>query len=244
MIKIEAQDEINVEAMFSRLMSRKRTATRFRLPYTAKQVYAMLYAACQVEVVNRHREFVVTDEYKKHLWDISQWLTSKDSTFGLFLCGGAGNGKTTILRALQNLTNYLRSDESYTSRQDDYPTRGYTFITAKDLVLLAKAYNNPTRENESEVYRYKKLRSIEILAIDDLGQEPKESIHYGDFVTAAMDIISFRYEEQFCTLVSSNLSATEIATYYDERIADRFREMMHIVNFSTEQSFRKLKSNK
>ncbi len=87
--------------MFSRLMSRKRTATRFRLPYTAKQVYAMLYAACQVEVVNRHREFVVTDEYKKHLWDISQWLTSKDSTFGLFLCGGAGNGKTTILRALQ-----------------------------------------------------------------------------------------------------------------------------------------------
>lgn len=101
MIKIEAQDEISVEAMFSRLMSRKRTATRFRLPYTAKQVYAMLYAACQVEVVNRHREFVVTDEYKKHLWDISQWLTSKDSTFGLFLCGGAGNGKTTILRALQ-----------------------------------------------------------------------------------------------------------------------------------------------
>ena len=126
----------------------------------------------------------------------------------------------------------------------DYPARGYTFITAKDLVLLAKAYNNPTRENESEAYRYKKLRSIEILAIDDLGQEPKESIHYGDFVTAAMDIISYRYEEQFCTLVSSNLSATEIATYYDERIADRFREMMHIVNFSTEQSFRKLKSNK
>lgn len=73
----------------------------------------------------------------------------------------------------------------------------------KDLVLLAKAYNNPTRENESEAYRYKKIRSIEILAIDDLGQEPKESIHYGDFVTAAMDIISFRYEEQFCTLVSS-----------------------------------------
>ena len=54
-----------------------------------------------------------------------------------------------------------------------------------------------------------------------------------------MDIISFRYEEQFCTLVSSNLSAAEIATYYDERIADRFREMMHIINFGAEQSFRK-----
>lgn len=161
--------------MFSRLMSRKRTATRFRLPYTAKQVYAMLYAACQVEVVNRHREFVATDEYKKHLWDISQWLTSKDSTFGLFLCGGAGNGKTTILRALQNLTNYLRSDESYTSRQDDYPARGYTFITAKDLVLLAKAYNNPTRENESEAYRYKKYAALRYWRLTTLVKNPRRA---------------------------------------------------------------------
>lgn len=226
--------------MFSCLMNRKRTATRFRLPYTQKQVYTMLYAACKAEVVSRHRIFQDTDEYKQHLLDISQWLTSQDSTFGLFLCGGAGNGKTTILHALQNLTNLLRSDEAWSSRQDEYPIRGYMFITAKDLVLLAKAYNNPTRENESEVYKFKRLRTIEILAIDDLGQEPKESIHYGDFVTAAMDILSYRYEEQFCTLVSSNLAATEIATYYDERIADRFREMMHIVNFGTEQSFRKL----
>lgn len=224
--------------MFSYLMKRKRTATRFRFPYTNKQVYSMLYSACRVEVANRHRDFSATHEYKQHLWDISNWLTSQDSTFGLFLCGGAGNGKTTILRALQNLTNYLRSDEGY-SRQDDWPMRGYMLISAKDLVLLAKAYNNPTRENENEAYRYKKLRSIEILAIDDLGTEPKESIHYGDFVTAAMDILSFRYEEQFCTLVSSNLAANDIATYYDERIADRFREMMHIVNFGTEQSFRK-----
>lgn len=175
MIKIGAQDEISVEAMFSQLMSRKRTATRFRLPYTAKQVYTMLYAACQVEVANRHREFVATDEYKKHLWDISQWLTSQDSTFGLFLCGEAGNGKTTILRALQNLTNYLRSDESYSSRHDDYPARGYTFITAKDLVLLAKAYNNPTRENESEVYRYKNYAVLRYWRLTNSGASQRKA---------------------------------------------------------------------
>lgn len=225
--------------MFSRLLSRKRTATRFRLPYTPEQVYAMLYAACKAEVASRHRVFQETQEFKQHLWDIAKWLTSQESTFGLFLCGGAGNGKTTILRALQNLTNLLRSGEGC-SKQGDYPVRGYTFITAKELVQLAKAYNNPTRENESDAYKFKRLRIIEILAIDDLGQEPKESIHYGEFVTAAMDILSFRYEEQFCTLVTSNLTAAEIATYYDERIADRFREMMHIVNFGTEQSFRRL----
>lgn len=217
--------------------------TRFRLPYTAKQVYTMLYEACHAEVEHRRRTFNVTDEYKQHLWDIAQWLTSTSSTFGLFLCGGAGNGKTTILRALQNLVNFLRSDE-YSHRDDEYPVRGYMIVSAKELVLLAKAYNNPTRENESDVYKYKRLRKIEILAIDDLGTEPRESIHYGDFVTAAIDILSHRYEEQLCTLVTSNLSASEIATYYDERIADRFREMMHIVNFGSEQSYRKLTTKK
>ena len=224
--------------MFSQLMRRKHTVTRFRLPYTPKQVYAMLYEACRVEVAQRYRQFFATEDYKRHLWDIAKWLTSDASTFGLFLCGGAGNGKTTILRALQNLVNYLRSDEGYSS-ETGHPIKGYMIVSAKDLVLLAKAYNNPTRDNESDVYKFRRLRKMEILAIDDLGTEPRESIHYGDFVTAAMDVISYRYEEQFCTLASSNLAADEISKYYDERIADRFREMMHIINFGTEKSFRK-----
>ena len=239
MIKLDPKAEINAEVIFSNLMKRKHMVTRFRLPYTAKQVYAMLYEACRVEVAHRHREFNATEQYKKHLWDISNWITSEASTFGLFLCGDAGNGKTTILRALQNLINYLRSDEGYNSNADAYPIRGYMMVSAKELVLLAKAYNNPTRDNTSDVARYKRLRQIEILAIDERGSEPKESIHYGDYVTAAMDMLSFRYEEQFCTLVSSNLTAKEIAEYYDERIADRFREMMLIINFGNEQSFRK-----
>lgn len=238
MLQLDPKEEINAEQMFSQLMRRKHTVTRFRLPYTPKQVYAMLYEACRVEVAHRYRQFFATEDYKRHLWDIAKWLTSDASTFGLFLCGGAGNGKTTILRALQNLVNYLRSDEGYSS-ETGHPIKGYMIVSAKDLVLLAKAYNNPTRDNESDVYKFKRLRKMEILAIDDLGTEPRESIHYGDFVTAAMDVISYRYEEQFCTLASSNLAADEISKYYDERIADRFREMMHIINFGTEKSFRK-----
>jgi DNA replication protein DnaC len=198
----------------------------------------MLYTACRAEVASRHREFNATQEYKQHLWDIAQWLTSQDSTFGLFLCGGAGNGKTTILRALRNLIYYLRSNESYSS-EITKPIKGCMVVSAKELVMLAKAYNNPSRDNADLVQRYKTVQNMEILAIDDLGTEPRESVHYGDFVTAAIDILSYRYDEQLTTMVSSNLAATEISTYYDERIADRFREMMHIVNFGKEQSFRK-----
>lgn len=72
------------------------------------------------------------------------------------------------------------------------------------------------------------------LATQDGTYRDKDFQHY-----TIHDMVSFRYEEQFCTLVSSNLTAKEIAEYYDERIADRFREMMLIINFGNEQSFRK-----
>lgn len=199
----------------------------------------MLHAACRVEVEHRHRHFDSTELYRRHLWDIAKWLTSDSPTFGLFLCGGAGNGKTTILRAMKNMVDYLRSDEPYSSRKQERPISGYRIVNAKELVMYAKAYNNPSRDNAETVKEWRRVRDMEILAIDDLGTEPRESMHYGDFVTAATDILSYRYDEQLCTIVSSNLSAGEISQYYDERLADRFREMMHIVNFGNEQSYRR-----
>lgn len=237
MITINSDAQINAEEIFSLLMERKTTATRFRLPYTTKQVYDMLFQACRVEVLCRKREFNASNAYKQNLFDIATWLTGDSSTFGLFICGGVGNGKTTIIKALKNLTGLLRSNEpSDTSIRKN---RGFIIISAKELVKLSKAYNNPTKDCEEQYRKYKEALRVEVLAIDDLGTEPKESIYYGDYVTAAIDMLSHRYEEQLCTIISSNLAAAEISKYYDERIADRFREMMQIINFYDEPSFRK-----
>ena len=220
------------------LMSRKRMVERFRLPYTDQQACDLLLAACTAEVALRHRRFEATADFKRHIADIAQWLTSDDTTFGLFLCGNRGNGKTTMMKALKSLYNYLHSDERYRSREDCIPSYGFEIVAAKELVLLAKSYNNSSRDNSADVQRYKRLRDVEVLCIDDLGTEPRESLNYGDFVNAAMDMISYRYEQQFCTMATSNLAASDIRSYYDERFADRFREMMHIVDFGNEQSFR------
>lgn len=231
-----------MRAIYSALMKRKRTADRFRLPYTKEQTETLLQEACRAEVNARRRTFEPTSDCLRHIDDMANWLTSDDSTFGLFLCGNRGNGKTTLVKALRSLYHFLHADECYGGIDERrYPEYGFEIVPAKDLVLLAKAYNNRTRENTAEVARYKRLRNVEILCIDDLGTEPCESMNYGDYVNSSMDMISYRYEEQLCTMATSNLSAPEISTYYDERFADRFREMMHIIDFGNEPSFRNIK---
>lgn len=236
MIKLDPKQEIDVEAIYSHLLKKKNIPTRFRLPYTAKQVYAMLYAACKAEVAARMRQFTDTAEYKTHIWDIAKWLTSDEHTFGLFICGNKGNGKTTLVQALQSLYFYLHSGECGENREPPYS--GFRIVTAKELVQLAKADNNPTRENSKATTEFRLLKNIEILCIDDLGTEPCESLNYGDTVTAVTDIIHYRYQKQFCTITTSNLTSKEIGEYYDQRLLDRFKEMMHVVNFAHEPSFR------
>ena len=197
----------------------------------------MVFTACCAEVNSRRREFNATDEYRKHMYDVACWLTSEEPTFGLFLCGGPGNGKTTILRALQSLVRWLRRDEK---ERDDLPyVSGFEIVGAKELVLLAKAFNGQTRDNRSETGRYKRLRDMEVLAIDDLGSEPVESMVYGEAVTTVMDVISYRYDMQLTTLATSNMSPDKVKERYDGRLADRFREMMCVINFGNEPSFRK-----
>lgn len=243
MLQFGQNKEINVEEIFSTLMKRKRMVERFRFPYSTRQMYDLLMVACRAEVASRRREFVPDEGYMRHVADVARWLTGTDTTFGLFLCGNRGNGKTTLARALKSLYVFLHSDERRTTRDDgQFPKPGFEIITAKELVLLAKAFSNRTRDNMSDVGRYRRLRDVEVLCIDDLGTEPQESLHYGEYVNAAMDMISYRYNEQLCTMATSNLAPDEIRKYYDERFADRLREMMHIVDFGNEPSFRTLKT--
>lgn len=220
------------------MIKRKRTATRFRLPYTKDQVYTMLYAACKAEVMARMRRFVDSAEYKKHIFEVSNWLTSEESTFGLFLCGNKGNGKTTLIKGLKSLYAFIHSDEITTSHYHDLPRKGFEIISSKELIILAKAYHNPSKDNAENAMAYKRLKEIEILCIDDLGTEPRESMHYGEYITAVSDMIHHRYEQQYCTIATSNISPDELSQYYDERLADRFREMAKVVNFENEPSFR------
>lgn len=97
---METKIKIDVEALKKSLLQRRPMKARFKLPMTEEQAYAYLLAAVKAEVAYRHRSFCSNEDVEKQLHDMADWLTSQSSRFGILLCGGCGNGKSTMLKAL------------------------------------------------------------------------------------------------------------------------------------------------
>lgn len=83
---------------------------RFRLPMLEEQAYEYLLAAYIMEVQLRYRRFIYNGFVEEQLKQVANCLTANTAKFGIVLCGGCGNGKTTMLKALQNVAAYLEID--------------------------------------------------------------------------------------------------------------------------------------
>lgn len=151
----------------SALRHRKGTTPRFNLPLNEEEAYKSLMAAIKVEVEFRRREFVMNDELDAQVRQISAFLTQENSKFGIVLAGGCGNGKTTIIKALQNLINTLRIPNPYNDKE--YAMR---IIDAKSMAATCK----------SNYEDWKRLMYQDLLAIDDLGTEPRDVMDYGNII--------------------------------------------------------------
>jgi DNA replication protein DnaC len=192
---------------------------RFRLPMTKDDAVKVICAAVKVDVETRHRKFEMNDSLSWQIDTLAQWLTSENSKFGLLLCGGCGNGKTTLVRAFQRILNQANIRDEY--NRDYY---GIAIVEAKDIVTL-----------RHENYRdWENLCKKEMLAIDDLGVEPVETQAYGNVFYPIVDMLTKRYDRQLFTIITTNLTPAEIREKYGERIADRLNEMMEKIIFKND----------
>ena len=190
---------------------------RFRLPVNEDKAYELLLAAVIAEVQFRHRKFVYNEFIDDQLRQIAKWLTTGSSKFGMVLCGGCGNGKTTMLKALQNLIRHLQIRRPTADPGSSYGAcYGLTIVDALQITQLCK----------SDHTKYLELVQNDMLAIDDLGTEPVEVMDYGNIITPVIDLLTKRYEAQLFTIVTTNLDPKEIRKRYGDRIADRLNEMM------------------
>lgn len=187
----------------------------------------MLRDAYLIEVEARGRIYQETSETPQNIAQIAKFMVSENkSKFGLMICGVCGNGKTTMLRALQNVLGFI--DETMGRR--DYGG-GLKIVDAKDVVARAA---HPERLSE--------IKDIPLLAIEDLGREPSEIQSYGNVISPMVDLLEHRYDRMLFTAMTTNILPGQIAEQYGERIADRFREMVEVVVFKG-GSFRAMQSN-
>jgi DNA replication protein DnaC len=144
----------------------------------------------------------------KSLQDHTKW--------GIIMMGNVGAGKTTLMRVLVDyyFRNVYHSNKAYP----------VIFRTAKEI---AKTAINGGNYNEY----------CNVLAIDDLGEEAKEVMSYGNVITPLVDIIESRYDSRKMTFFTTNLDANGIKEKYGARVADRLKQMCNIVSF-TNDSYR------
>lgn len=211
--------KIDVEGLKKSLMQHHPTKVRFKLPMTEQQAYDCLLAAVMAEVEFRHRTFCSNDDMENQLHDMAKWLSSPSSSFGILLCGGCGNGKSTMLKAFQQLLNLLHIPKAY--NDGEY---GIQIVDAKYVAHLCKTNHEA----------YRKLISVDMLGIDDLGTEPSEVMDYGNIYTPVIDLLTKRYEEQLFTIITTNLTPQLIRSRYGDRIADRLNEMVEKIIFKND----------
>lgn len=202
--------------MFARQLT---TVQRFKLDLPENEAIKILTAAYKAQVENRHCQFLEDDDIIRAIEFTASWLTLENKKPGLYFTGFCGTGKTTMIKAIKMVVDWYYSNTRF---------RPMAIIKATDLASMA--LNN--------YHEFKLLAKRTILAIDDLGQEPALISNYANVTKPCIEILSERYDTQLTTFISSNLAPENIKEYYDERLSDRFREMMEIIPFES-KTFRK-----
>ena len=210
-------NHLSADQVMFQLLHQRTTTERFKLPYSSEETSNMLMAGVKAEVEKRCRKFEYNNFLRNQASQIADWLTNDNSAFGLLLCGKCGNGKTTFVKAFQQLLVILNpKDEGYSIGMKIRDARTISNICKRDYKLWESICWEP------------------MLAIDDLGTEPVEVLDFGNVLSPIVDLLYRRYEQQLFTIVTTNLTPGEIRKRYGDRIADRLNEMMVKVIFEND----------
>ncbi len=184
---------------------------------SAEQARDVLLAAVQAEVASRRRTFSMTDALSEQIGRMVPLLTGESSKFAAVLCGGCGSGKTTLVKAFQNLLCYL----NIPIPDGHGRVWGLRLCDAKEIAYIAR----------TDYPAFLSLMRALMLAVDDVGIEPLEVMEYGNVVSPMVELLSKRYDGQLFTLLTTNLTPDGIRKRYGDRIADRLNEMAIVIPF-------------
>ncbi|WP_148038833.1 hypothetical protein [Proteiniphilum sp. X52] len=174
-----------------------------------------------IKLRNPSDKLILTEENRFVTGQVALWYSwdirfKGDIHKGLMIRGNVGTGKTLIVQALCEIIWA-------------YEILVPCFLHATELSDLY------ARGDVDGIDRAKK-RSYTI--IDDVGVEAVETKSYGNIKEPFNDVFDYRYRNNKRTIITTNLTPSEIEQKYGTRIIDRFRECMNDLVLDGE-SFRK-----
>lgn len=136
---------------------------------------------------------------------------------GILLSGPVGCGKTTLMHLCKNFT-YKQMDYTVKPCRDiafEFGQKGYESLNR----YISKSHNQ---------------QRLPAYCFDDLGTEHSIK-HFGNECNVMAEILLSRYEHfvdnNTITHLTTNLSASEIESFYGNRVRSRMRAMFNLIAF-------------
>lgn len=215
------QSTPSVGQLLQRLGNEKTMRERFDACARVKKhgTVEILHQLISDEVNKRGREVILSPELPAIENKIADWLLGTGKPW-LMLCGNVGDGKTTVLNAIQRFITLYDIEK---------PARGgrlseYWRMSIVQAHEYARAY-----VGKLDMVCY--YENCDILGLDDMGAEPAETLVYGNPTYPIVDLLLARYARDKQVVITTNLKANEIRPRYGDRIADRLNEMCERVIF-------------
>lgn len=225
----EPQIDLKAVRTFGSLIKNSTAPTcRFRWPIDCGTAINILAGFYEAEVNNRNMECTFDRHTINNIIRVAKFVTAPSPSFGLYIGGDYGRGKTIMLYAFRRAVNFLHDQGMLREVMGEQWKPHFEIFQAVDIVELAH-----------DRKEFQRVCNLNMLGIDDLGVESKTVKDFGNQLEPMMRLLEYRYNRQLFTVVTSNLHPTEQSDKFGARLADRLAEMFHIVGFFAEKSYRR-----
>ncbi len=136
---------------------------------------------------------------------------------GILLLGRPGTGKTLLMEIF---SRYVTIDEMTFMADEKKCPLTFPIIRTERIVAGFSSYGF----DDLEPYFRRR-----IVCFDDLGEERKDSVHFGSRANVMQEILEERYSRSCITLATSNHTVQDFAGMYGSRISSRLFEMMNFL---------------